>query len=154
MDALDKDIIRCIQRELPVGQTPFRAIAEELHITEEVLLKRIEALTQQGIIRRVGAILNHRHVGFVANAMVVWSVPEERMEQIGTFFAGQREISHCYQRESYADWPYSLYTMVHARTAQECDNIIAGFAEAVGITDYEVLYSTTELKKASYVYFS
>lgn len=153
MDELDKAIIHCIQSEIPIIQEPFRFIANRLNMNETELLKRLESMLEKGIIRRIGAVLNHRNVGFQANAMVVWSIPEDKVEACGSKMVLQREISHCYQRSRHSDWPYNVYTMIHARTKEECEAIIQKAADIIGVYDYEVLYSTQELKKKSFRYF-
>lgn len=153
MDELDKAIICHIQKEIPFIEEPFKFISNELKITEDELIGRIDKLSKAGVIRRIGAILNHRNVGYFANAMVVWSIPEEDIEDIGKIMALQRAISHCYIRATYEAWPYNLYTMVHAKTKEECNEIIQRLSDLLGINEYEVLYSTKELKKVSYMYF-
>ena len=153
MNDLDKKIIRALQGDLPIEKEPYKSIAKELGIEEELLLKRLEEMKEQGILRRIGAILNHRSVGFNANAMVAWCIEESETEHIGKQLALQREISHCYQRESFPNWPYNMYTMVHAETTEACEAVIKRIAETIGIDKYEALYSTKELKKTSFKYF-
>jgi len=153
MDEMDKAIIRAIQAELPITQEPYKILADQLYIEESVLLKRIESMLENGIIRRMGAVLNHRTVGFQANAMVVWSVPEDKVETVGNLMALQREISHCYQRPCHSDWPYNMYTMIHAKTKEECEAVTRKVAELIDVYEYEMLYSTVELKKTSFNYF-
>lgn len=153
MDELDNEIIRYLQRSLPVIQEPFKSISERLAISEGELMQRIKSLQEQGIIRRIGAVLDHRNVGFIANAMVVWSVQEAEIQRFGKFMSEQGEVSHCYQRISCPGWEYNLYTMVHAKTIEACEQIIKRLSDAVGIDRYEVLYSVRELKKSAYLYF-
>ncbi|WP_342366607.1 Lrp/AsnC family transcriptional regulator [Clostridium aminobutyricum] len=153
MDELDKSIIRCIQTELPITQKPYQFIADQLEIDETELLKRIEIMLEKGIIRRIGAVLNHRNVGFQANAMVVWAIPEDQVQESGKKLILHSEISHCYQRKVCPNWPYNVYTMIHARTKEECETVIKKVANSIEVYDYEVLYSTTELKKTSFLYF-
>lgn len=153
VDELDNEIIRYLQRSLPVIQEPFKSISERLAISEGELMQRIKSLQEQGIIRRIGAVLDHRNVGFIANAMVVWSVQEAEIERVGKFMSEQREVSHCYQRISCPGWEYNLYTMVHAKTTEACEQIIKRLSDAVAIDRYEVLYSVRELKKSAYLYF-
>lgn len=153
MDELDKAIIRVIQAELPIAQEPYKDLADQLHIEEAILLNRIESMLESGFIRRVGAVLNHRTVGFKANAMVVWSVPEDKVEITGNIMAMQREISHCYQRPCRPDWPYNMYTMIHGKTKEDCEAVVRKVAELIDVYEYEMLYSTIELKKTSFNYF-
>ena len=107
-----------------------------------------------GALRRVAAILFHRRAGFSANGMGVWRVPEERILELGPRMASFRGISHCYQRPTYADWPYSVFTMAHGRSKEECDAILDSIAEDTGIEDRRTLYSSTEFKKIRLRYFT
>jgi DNA-binding Lrp family transcriptional regulator len=102
----------------------------------------------------VAAILFHRRAGFSANGMGVWRVPEERVLEIGPRMASFRGISHCYQRPTYEDWPYSVFTMAHGRSKEECDAILDSIAEDTGIEDRRTLYSSTEFKKVRLRYFT
>jgi DNA-binding Lrp family transcriptional regulator len=107
-----------------------------------------------GALRRVAAILFHRRAGFSANGMGVWNVPQDRIMELGPRMAAFRGISHCYQRPTYEDWHYSLFTMAHGRSKEECDAILETIAEETGIEDRSVLYSSTEFKKVRMLYFT
>ncbi|RYD01983.1 hypothetical protein N752_26385 [Desulforamulus aquiferis] len=122
-------------------------------ISEEEFIQRVHAIQQQGVLRRIGAALRHRKVGFVANAMIVWSVPEDRIEEIGSQMAGIPEVTHCYQRKTAPDWPYNFYTMIHGHNREECEKTAKKLAEAIGIAKYRLLFSVAELKKSSMKYF-
>ena len=111
-------------------------------------------MQERGLLRRVAAILYHRRAGFSANGMGVWKVPEEQILAIGGRMAAFRGISHCYQRPTYADWPYSVFTMAHGRSKEECDAILDAIAEDTGITERATLYSSTEYKKIRLLYFT
>lgn len=150
---LEKRIIRCIQGDLPEGERPYAVMAEALGITEKDLIERIRDLKARGIIRRFGATLRHQEAGFSSNAMVAWRVPEERVEAVGRVMAGFREVTHCYQRQPRAEWPYNLYTMVHGRSREECRRIAARLARGAGVSDYTLLFSEKEFKKTSMRYF-
>ncbi len=91
-------------------------------------------MQERGILRRVAAILYHRRAGFSANGMGVWQVPDEQIADIGRRMAAVRGISHCYQRPTYADWPYSVFTMAHGRSKEECDAVLDAIAEQTGIS--------------------
>ena len=151
---LDKSIIIRLQDEIPLVSQPYKAIAEELGITENELLDKIRELQTEGVLRRLGATLHHRKAGYSANAMVVWIVHEEKTEEAGKIMASFNPVSHCYLRSTSPDWPYNMYTMVHARTKQECEEIVSKIADAIQIYEYEMLYSTKEIKKSSMKYFS
>ena len=108
-------------------------------------------------MRRFAAVLNHRRAGFGANGMAVWRVPEDELERIGPQMAAFRSVSHCYRRPTYPDWPYSIFTMVHARSQELCEEVIEAIAQETGITDpgaRAVLYSTYEFKKIRLVYYT
>jgi DNA-binding Lrp family transcriptional regulator len=150
---LEKRIVAAIQGDIPVTPKPYRRIANNLNISEEVLLETLQRLCDRGVIRRYGATLRHQKSGFSANAMVAWCVDEERVHQVGELFASFKEVSHCYRRNPSEDWPYNLYTMVHARNAQACRDTTARMAAAAGIKDFTLLFSKKELKKTSMQYF-
>ena len=110
--------------------------------------------SERRALRRVAAILFHRRAGFSANGMGVWKVPEERILELGPRMASFRGISHCYQRPTYADWPYSVFTMAHGRSKEECDAILDSIAADTGIEERRTLYSSTEFKKIRLLYFT
>jgi DNA-binding Lrp family transcriptional regulator len=130
------------------------AAAAELGISQQELLDHLESMRERRALRRVAAILFHRRAGFSANGMGVWRVPEERILELGPRMASFRGISHCYQRPTYADWPYSVFTMAHGRSKEECDAILDSIAEDTGIEERRTLYSSTEFKKCRLRYFT
>ena len=111
-------------------------------------------MRDRGLLRRVAAILFHRRAGFSANGMGVWKVPEDRIEELGPRMASFRGISHCYERPTYEDWPYSVFTMAHGRSKEECDAVLDAIAENTGIHERATLYSSTEFKKVRLIYFT
>ena len=151
---LHLDIIRETQYNLPVESEPFAAIVEALGITHEKLFDVLNELKDAGVMRRFAAILNHRKAGFNANAMVVWDVDEKEGEDIGKRAAEFSAVSHCYLRPKYANWPYNLFTMVHGKTTEETNAIIASIAEEIAHKDKRPLYSTREFKKVRIQYFT
>ena len=149
----DKKIIREIQTDLPLSKRPFYDIAQKLGIEEEELLKRIQEFIDEGYIRRFGATLRHRRVGINANAMSIWVVPEMDVDRVGKRMASFKEVTHCYERHTLPDWKYNLYAMIHAKTKEECLEIVARISEKTGMKEYKLLYSTEEFKKTSMEYF-
>ena len=137
-------------------ERPYDEAAAELGISTEELLERLRAMVDRKILRRVAAILYHRRAGFSANGMGVWKVPEEEIMEIGARMASFRGISHCYQRPTYEDWPYSVFTMAHGRSKEECDAVLDSIAEDCGMgpDDRATLYSSTEYKKIRLHYFT
>src|SRR5205085_7815352 len=121
-------VSRALQGDMPVIPEPYAPAAEELGISQERLLTQLQGMQERRLLRRVAAILFHRRAGFSANGMGVWKVPDERIMDIGPQMAAFRGISHCYQRPTYEDWPYSVFTMAHGRSKQECDAILASIA--------------------------
>ncbi len=118
------------------------------------LLEHMVGMRERGLLRRVAAILYHRRAGFSANGMGVWKVPAERIEELGPRMASFRGISHCYERPTYPDWPYSVFTMAHGRSKDECDAVLDAIADDTGTTDRATLYSSTQFKKIRLLYFT
>ena len=150
----DVALIRATQGPMEVVPEPYAAAAGELGIAQEELFNRLESMQERRALRRVAAILFHRRAGFSANGMGVWKVPEERILELGPRMASFRGISHCYQRPTYRDWPYSVFTMAHGRSKEECDAILDSIAEDTGIDERRTLYSSTEFKKIRLRYFT
>jgi len=151
---LDLAVIRATQGPMDPIVEPFAPAASELGMPVGKLLDHLESMRERRALRRVAAILFHRRAGFSANGMGVWNVPEERILELGPRMASFRGISHCYQRPTYADWPYSVFTMAHGRSKDECDAILDSIAEDTGIEDRRTLYSSTEFKKIRMLYFT
>jgi DNA-binding Lrp family transcriptional regulator len=151
---LDVAVIRATQGPMDVVAEPFAPSAAELGISQRELFDHLESMRERRALRRVAAILFHRRAGFSANGMGVWKVPEDRILKLGPRMASFRGISHCYQRPTYADWPYSVFTMAHGRSKQECDAILDSIAEDTGIDERRTLYSSTEFKKCRLRYFT
>lgn len=151
---LDRNIIKKLQDDLPLVSEPYKLLAEELGITESDLLNNTQQLYDRKVLRRFGATLNHRKVGFQSNAMVVWEIPEERIAAASRVMVSRPQISHCYQRSTLPEWRYNLYTMIHGQSRAECEKVIEEVADSIDIYDYCILYSTVELKKTSMKYFS
>lgn len=153
VDELDKKIIARIQGDLSLEPRPFAAMADDLGISEDEYIGRIRELKRKGIIRRFGATLRHQEAGFSSNAMVAWIVDEHRMDEVGYALAAFREVTHCYRRTSQSEWPYNLYTMIHASTREDCLRLAEKMSETVGVEDYILLFSEKEFKKTTMEYF-
>ena len=154
LSELDVAVIKALQGDMPVISEPYAPAAAELGLDQDALLAHLETMRDRKALRRVAAILFHRRAGFSANGMGVWNVPEERIMEIAPLMASFRGISHCYQRPTYQDWPYSVFTMAHGRSKDECDAILDTIAEETGIEDRRTLYSSTEFKKIRLLYFT
>jgi DNA-binding Lrp family transcriptional regulator len=153
-DEHDIEVIKALQGDMPVVAEPYAPAAAKLGLDQESFLDHLAGMQERGLLRRVAAILYHRRAGFSANGMGVWKVPEPDIYEIGRQMAAVRGISHCYQRPTYADWPYSVFTMAHGRSKEECDAILDSISEMTGITERATLYSSTEFKKIRLLYFT
>jgi DNA-binding Lrp family transcriptional regulator len=153
-DELDVAVIRATQGYMEIVPEPYAAAAAQLRMPEKTLLTHMEGMQERGLLRRVAAILFHRRAGFSANGMGVWQVEAERISELGPRMASFRGISHCYQRPTYADWPYSVFTMAHGRSKEECDAVLDAIAAETGIEGRATLYSSTEFKKVRLLYFT
>lgn len=152
----DKEIaaVRELQEDLPVKMAPFKGMADRLGVKEEELFRVAQGFIDQGRMRRFAAVLRHRNAGFKANAMGTWVVPPKDVDRAGPQLAAFQAVSHCYQRPAYPPlWPYNLFTMVHARSKEECLDILYGMSRKVGIRDYDYLFSEKEYKKKRVRYF-
>ena len=150
---LEKKIIASIQEDMAITERPYLEISEKVGITEEELLENLQSLCERGIIRRFGATLRHQKTGFTANAMAAWQVDEKRVEEVGDRLASFKQVSHCYRRNPTKDWPFNLYTMIHANDEESCRQTACNMSQETGIENYSLLFSRKELKKKSMVYF-
>ena len=155
-DDTDIAVIRALQGPMEVKDRPYDAAAGEAGMSTEVFLDHLAGMIERKLLRRVAAILYHRRAGFSANGMGVWRVPEDKVLEVGARMAAVRGVSHCYQRPTYADWPYSVFTMAHGRSKEECDAILDRIADEHDLhgSDRAVLYSSTEFKKIRLHYFT
>jgi siroheme decarboxylase len=153
-DDFDVAVIRATQGHQPVVSEPYAEPAARLGTTVERLLQHMDGMRERRLLRRVAAILFHRRAGFSANGMGVWEVPGDRIAELGPLMAAVRGISHCYQRPTYPDWPYSIFTMAHGRSKEECDAILDSIADMTGVDGRATLYSSTEYKKVRLLYFT
>jgi DNA-binding Lrp family transcriptional regulator len=148
LDNTDKEILKILQDNVPLVSRPFLEVAEKLEISEEEVIKRIKRMMREGIVRRFSASIRHRKLGILANPLVAWKVPKERVEEVGKRLASFREVTHCYERAIIpGKWEYNVYTMIHGYDKKSAEKIAKKLSCAVGIKDYELLYSSKEFKK-------
>jgi len=150
IDVLDRAIIRATQAGLPRVPRPYHAIADQLDIAPAEAMERIRRMIDRGVIRRIGAVPNHYALGYPANGMTVWDVPDERIRETGQRVGGLAFVSHCYHRpRQLPEWPYNLFAMVHGRDRAEVEAKVAEIARELGQDDrgHAVLYSARILKK-------
>lgn len=145
-------ILEFIQRDIPVSARPFAGLAGDLGCSEKEIMEVIRDLQRCGIVRRYGAILRHQQAGYNVNAMVAWQVPEGLEDAAGAQMALHRQVSHCYCREVPADFPYRLFTMIHAQSEKELQDLVETLATQTDLDDFVLLPSVKEYKKVSMQY--
>ena len=153
MDAKTRQILCELQDGFKLETRPFKRIANQVGCSEEEVLKIIERSRDEGLIRRIGAAVRPTLLGHTANALVVWEVSPDRVDEVGAALSEMREISHCYERECPPNWPYNFFTMIHARSEEELEQIIADIFQRFSLGQYKVLRTLRELKKTSMRYF-
>lgn len=153
LSELENEIIALIQGDIPITRRPYLEMAQKLGISEKTLLERLKDLCDKGVMRRFGATIYHQKSGFQANAMVAWQADEDRVDEAGEKMASFTEVSHCYRRNPTVDWPYNLYTMIHAKDEESCRKIAQNISIKTKINNYSLLFSRKELKKTSMKYF-
>jgi DNA-binding Lrp family transcriptional regulator len=144
LDVADRRAVQLLQADLPLVPEPFDAD----------LLSRAQALLERGVMRRFAAVLYHRRAGYSANVLGVWAVPAEQVETVGSQIAAFRAVSHCYQRPIYPDWPYSVFSMIHGRSREECNAVLGAISSETRVDDYAALWSLREFKKVRLRYFT
>ncbi|MHB1325919.1 MAG: siroheme decarboxylase subunit beta [Thermoleophilia bacterium] len=149
----ERELVRLLQDDIPVTASPFADIAAAVGLTEDEVLEKVREWLADGTIRRFGAMVRHQRLGYKANSMTAWDVPDDRAEEVGRILAEASEVSHCYQRPRAEGWTYNLFAMIHAATPEGCNEVAAALAEKVGIDEYELLFSSREFKKISMKYF-
>ena len=152
--AEDIVFIRLLQEDLPLVPRPYQQLAASIGRDEAALFSWARLAMERGQLRRIAAVLHHRKAGFRANGMAVWKVPEPLIDEIGNRMAHFTSVSHCYQRPVYEDWPYSVFSMIHGRTTDECEQVADAIAADTGITERAMLYSSTEFRKIRLKYFT
>jgi DNA-binding Lrp family transcriptional regulator len=150
VDAIDRAIIVATQGGLPLVARPYHAIAAALQLEPAQVMSRIVRMQEIGVIRRLGVVPNHYAIGYRANGMSVWDVPDESVDQLGASVGGFEFVSHCYRRpRRLPQWPYNLFAMVHGKSRDEVERQVAQIADFLGAhaRSHAILYSTRILKK-------
>jgi DNA-binding Lrp family transcriptional regulator len=150
LDDTDRRIILATQAGLPLTPRPYHTLAEQLDLPPDEVIRRLQNMLDRGVIRRIGVVPNHYRIGYTANGMTVWDVPDERVDELGEQVGRMPSVSHCYHRPRHLpDWPYNLFAMVHGRTRADVEREADRIAEVLGaaVRGRSVLYSTRILKK-------
>ena len=146
----DKELIAEIQGGLPLASHPYAEIGERVGLSEQEVIQRIDNLQAGGVIKRMGIVVRHHELGYTANAMVVWDVPDERLDEIGDLLGGQDCVTLCYQRpRRLPDWPYNLFCMIHGQKRERVLQIIDAIVESEDLADipHKVLFSGRRFKQ-------
>jgi DNA-binding Lrp family transcriptional regulator len=146
-------LVRALQDDIPLVPEPFAEIGRRVGLGEAEVLDRLTTWKKEGVVRRYGAAVRHYRLGYVANGMSVWSVPPERVEEVGKLFAARPEVSHCYERSPIPGFPYNVFAMIHGREKGDVERAVAAMAEISGIAEHDILWSTREFKRDSMFYF-
>ncbi len=154
LTAEERAIIRVCQEDLPIVSRPWVVAARSLDLDEASLLARLNAMHDEGTLRRFAAVLRHNEAGFTCNGMACWRVADERIEEVGQLLAADSRVSHCYWRPTFEDWPYPLFSMVHCESRAEVRAIVEDLSRITGVGDYEILWSAREFKKERVRYFA
>lgn len=152
LNDLERKILAAIQGGIPISRSPYQDISKNIGIPVDLLLATLRQWKVEGKIRRLGAIVNHFQMGHGFGAMVAWNVPDDRINQVGQLFASFSKVSHAYQRLSNDQWPYNLYTMVHACDNCELETTLNTMSAESGITEFRALKTARELKKVPPTY--
>jgi DNA-binding Lrp family transcriptional regulator len=151
---LERNTIRVVQEDLALTERPFDTYGEQLGVSGDDVLAMLAHFKERKWMRRFAAVMNHRSAGFKANAMGVWAVAEDRLDEIGPQMAGFAAVSHCYRRPTYDDWPYTVFTMVHGRSARDCEATVEAIRDECAVDEYALLWSIKEYKKVRVRYFT
>lgn len=149
----ERALVRVLQEDIPISPHPFAEIGEAVGMSDAEVLEKVREWQADGTIRRFGAMVRHQKLGYKANAMSAWDVPDERTEEVGGIFAAASEVSHCYQRPRAAGWDFNVFAMIHGASEEECQRVAEGLAQRVGLNDFALLFSSREFKKVSMKYF-
>lgn len=152
-DAKEMALIRELQRDVYLEEDPFQRIAASLGRPLNEVLEQVKDLKAKGVIRRFGAALTPAKAGFKTNAMIVWDTEGGDEEMLGTIMAAHPRVSHCYIRPPFNDFKYTLYTMMHANSEEELQEMLNELSARSGLSRYRILRTIRELKKTSPVYF-
>jgi DNA-binding Lrp family transcriptional regulator len=150
ISAEDRALIRAVEHGLPIVSRPYAAIAQQLGTTETNIINRLQQLIDNGAIKRYGVVVRHRELGYRANGMVVWDVPDDQVSSLGQCIGRFTCITLSYRRpRRLPDWPYNLFTMVHGCDRDEVTQKVQEIVETCGLHDFNhtILFSTRRFKQ-------
>ena len=150
LNETEQRLISLIQGGLPISSRPWAEIAKQMNLEEDEVLDQVRKLQERGLIKRFGLVVRHHELGYTANAMVVWDVPDDRVQAVGQALGRHDCVTLCYQRpRRLPQWPYNLFCMIHGKNRERVLDIIEELVEAEGLQDipHEVLFSGERFKQ-------
>ena len=155
LDEQDQALITLIQTGLPLTATPYADLGKKLNLDEEDVIQRINHLNEINVIKRFGVVVRHHELGYQANAMTVWNIPDETVSELGKCMGQFDFVTLCYRRpRRLPDWPYNLFTMIHGKDRDDVLANIQLLAESCQLEEKEhkVLFSTRRFKQRGAIY--
>jgi DNA-binding Lrp family transcriptional regulator len=155
IDSFDQRLLSAIQQGLPISPRPYAELGAQIGLSESEVLKRLTALKQAGLIKRLGVIVKHRQLGYCANAMVVWDIPDEQVQSIGQLISRLEFVNLCYRRPRHGSvWPYNLYCMIHGKTKETVLQQLALLEQACNTQGFpkQILFSKRCFKQRGAIY--
>jgi len=149
----DKNFIRELQKDMEIIDEPFVKDANNLGITENELFEKMKHYEDIGVMRRFAAILRIHQFGITSNSMIVWKVPEDKIAKVGETLGSFHQVSQCYERPTYPDWPYNVFSMIHCKTHDEAHEMAKTIQDQIHVDEYQILFSSREFKKTRVEYF-
>ena len=153
----DRELIKAVEKGLPIVSRPYAAIAQQLGTTEQNIMQRLQRLIENGSIKRYGVVVRHKELGYTANGMVVWDIPDNRVEEIGLCIGRYACVTLSYRRpRRLPEWPYNLFTMVHGSSRDEVTKKVEGIVQSCGLQkiNHTILFSTRRFKQRGASYTS
>ena len=155
LTAQDRALIKAVEHGLPIVSRPYAEIAKQLDSTEQEVISRLQHLIDNGAIKRYGVVVRHKELGYTANGMVVWDIPDDKVDEMGTCIGKYDCVTLSYRRpRRLPDWSYNLFTMVHGSNREEVTRKVAEIVDSCGLQNIEhtILFSTRRFKQrgASY----
>jgi len=151
----DRKVVAGIQSGLPLVSRPYAEIGKAIGMPENEVIERVQELRERGLIKRMGVIVRHHELGYRANAMVVWDIPDEQVSELGKCMGCFEFVTLCYRRPRVLpDWPYNLFTMIHGRNREEVMDKLAFLIRRCDLSDisHNVLFSRRRFKQRGAVY--
>ncbi|HEY4775367.1 MAG TPA: Lrp/AsnC family transcriptional regulator, partial [Xanthobacteraceae bacterium] len=153
--ARDRELLAAIEDGIPLTPQPYRTVGQCLGLGEEEVIGSLQRMVTATVITRFGCVVRHRALGYGANAMAVWDVPDARVDAVAQRFILSPHVTLCYRRpRRRPEWPYNLFCMVHAKTRAEARAVVADLNAVAGSGQYEqaVLFSTRCFKQRGAVF--